>query len=206
MRSTRFLSPSSGAELLRATIGQRHYFTNQRVALNDTTPVRTDKTSDFLAALNGHISRNWSLDSALQYNPHRNYFQRLGLALRYLPETSKVLNLGYRFTRDALNQIDVSAQWPLGGGWYGVGRYNYSTRSNRLVEALGGFEYNAGCWIARVVAQRFAAAAGTSTSALFVQLELNGLSRLGSNPLETLERNIPGYSLINQRNPDTPSN
>ena len=85
-----------------------------------------------------------------------------------------------------------------------MGRYNYSTRSNRLVEALGGFEYNAGCWITRVVAQRFAAAAGTSTSALFVQLELNGLSRLGSNPLETLERNIPGYSVINQRSPSSP--
>ena len=114
-----------------------------------------------------------------------------------------MLNLGYRFTRDALNQVDVSAQWPLGGGWYGVGRYNYSTRDNRLVEALGGFEYNGGCWIGRVVLQRFAAATGNSTSALFIQLELNGFSRIGSNPLETLKRNIPGYDRLNRTSPDS---
>jgi len=201
--TTRILSPSSGQELLKATIGQRHYFQNQQVALNDATPTRSDKTSDFLAAVSGRIARNWTLDSALQYNSHRNYFERLGLGARFQPEIAKTLNLGYRFTRDSLNQIDVSAQWPLGGGWNGVGRYNYSLRDNRLVESLGGFEYNGGCWIGRVVVQRFAAAAGNFTSAVFVQLELNGFSRIGSNPLETLKRNIPGYGRLNQINPES---
>lgn len=201
--TTRILAPGSGQEMLKATIGQRHYLQNQRVALSETAALRRDKTSDFLAALSGRISRNWTLDSALQYNPHRNYFERLGLGARYQPEVAKVLNLGYRFTRDSLNQVDVSAQWPLGRGWYGVGRYNYSLRDNRLVESLGGFEYNAGCWIGRVVVQRFAAAAGNFTSAVFVQLELNGFSRIGSNPLETLKRNIPGYGRLDQINPES---
>ena len=201
--TTRILAPASGQEVLKATVAQRHYFQNQQVALNDATPTRTDKTSDFLAALSGRLSRYWTLDSALQYNPHRNYFERLGLGARYQPETAKTLNLGYRFTRDALNQVDVSAQWPLGGGWSGVGRYNYSVRDSRLVESLGGFEYNAGCWIGRVVMQRFAAATGNFTNAVFVQLELNGFSRIGSNPLETLKRNIPGYGRINQTSPDS---
>ena len=201
--TTRILSPSSGQEILKATIGQRHYFQNQQVALNDLTPTRTDKTSDFLAALSGRVTRHWSLDSALQYNSHRNFFERLGMGARYQPETSKTLNLGYRFTRDALNQVDISAQWPLGGRWSGVGRYNYSMRDNRLVESLGGFEYNAGCWIGRIVLQRFAAATGNFTSAVFVQLELNGFSRIGSNPLETLKRNIPGYGRLNQTLPDS---
>jgi len=201
--TTRILSPASGMELIKATVAQRLYFQNQHVALDNLTQARTDKTSDFLAALSGRISRNWTLDSAMQYNPHRNFFQRLGVGARYQPETAKVLNLGYRFTRDALNQIDISAQWPLRGGWYGVGRYNYSMRDNRLVEALGGFEYNGGCWIGRVVLQRFAAATGNSTSALFIQLELNGFSRIGSNPLETLKRNIPGYDRLNRTSPDS---
>lgn len=201
--TTRFLSPRSGQELMKATFGQRFYFRDQQVTLDNATPARTDRTSDLLAAASGRISRYWSMEGALQYNPHRNFFQRLGGAVRYQPEVAKVLNLGYRFTRDSLNQIDVSAQWPLGGGWYGVGRYNYSTRDNRLVESLGGFEYNAGCWIGRVVMQRFAAATGNSTSALFVQLELNGFSRIGSNPLETLKRDIPGYGRLNQMRPDS---
>ena len=193
--TTRMLSPSSGQEVLKATVGQRYYFETQQVTLNDNvTPTRNNKTSDLLAALSGHISSHWTLDSALQYDPQRNFFDRLGLGARFQPEIAKVLNLGYRFTRGSLNQVDVSAQWPLGGGWNGVGRYNYSLRENRLVETLGGFEYNAGCWIGRLVMQRFAAATGTSTTAVFVQLELNGFSRIGSNPLETLKRNIPGYS------------
>jgi len=201
--TSRMLSPGNGQEVLRATVGQRHYFLNQQVTLNESTPGRTNKTSDFLAALNGRISRNWTLDSALQYNTHQNFFERLSASFRYQPETTKVLNLGYRFTRDSLSQMDVSAQWPLGGGWHGVGRYNYSVRDGRLVEGLAGFEYNGGCWIGRMVLTRFAAATQTTTNAVFLQLELNGLSRIGSNPLETLKRNVPGYGNIDQTRPDS---
>jgi LPS-assembly protein len=201
--TSRILAPMSGQEVLKATVAQRHYFKNQQVALDDLTPTRTDKTSDFLAALSGRVTRYWSVDSGLQFNPHRSYFDRLGLGARYQPEVAKTLNLGYRFTRESLNQVDLSAQWPLGGGWSGVGRYNYSVRDSRLVESLGGFEYNAGCWIGRIVLTRFAASTGNFTSAVFVQLELNGFSRIGSNPLETLKRNIPGYGRLNQTRPDS---
>jgi LPS-assembly protein len=37
---------------------------------------------------------------------------------------------------------------------------------------------------------------------VFLQLELNGFSRLGSNPLEALKRNIPGYQRINAPSAD----
>ena len=200
--TTRLLSPSSGQEILKATVGQRYYFKSQQVTLNDNvTPTRENKSSDLLAALSGHISRYWTLDSGLQYNQQRNFFDRLNLGARFQPEIAKTLNLAYRFTRGSLDQVDVSAQWPLGGGWNGVGRYNYSLRGNRLVESLGGFEYNAGCWIGRFVMQRFAAATGSSTTAVFMQLELNGFSSIGSNPLETLKRNIPGYRRPGQTRP-----
>lgn len=202
--TSRMLSPTSGREVLKATLGQRYYFRNQQVTLNDNvTPPRDGRTSDFLAALSGQIAQHWSVDSALQYNPQRKFVDRLGVGVRFQPEIAKVLNLGYRFTRGTLNQTDISAQWPLGHGWYGVGRYNYSLRDNRLVEGLGGFEYNGGCWIGRVVLQRFAAATGNFTSAVFVQLELNGFSRIGSNPLETLKRSIPGYGRLNQTRPES---
>ena len=68
--------------------------------------------------------------------------------------------------------------------------------------SIGGFEYGADCWISRIVVQRFALTAGASTTSLFVQLELNGFSRLGSNPLESLKRNVPGYQRINEAPPD----
>ena len=200
--TSRLLSPSSGQEVLKATVGQVYYFKAQQVTLNDNvTPTRANNTSDLLAALSGHISPYWTLDSGLLYNQQRNFFDRLNLGARFQPEFGKTLNFGYRFTRGILNQVDVSAQWPLGGGWHGVGRYNYSLRANRLVESLGGFEYNAGCWIGRFVMQRFASSTGSSTTAVFVQLELNGFSSIGSNPLQMLKREIPGYSSLDQTRP-----
>jgi LPS-assembly protein len=94
--------------------------------------------------------------------------------------------------------VDVSGQWPLFGGWYGVGRYGYSLRDRRLLATLGGLEYNGGCWVARVVVERFATSLDSVNNTFFVQLELNGLSSIGSNPLDVLSRNIPGYGRINQ--------
>jgi LPS-assembly protein len=47
------------------------------------------------------------------------------------------------------------------------------------------------------VAQRFATTTHTSTTTLFFQLELNGFSRLGSDPSDILRRSIGGYGKIN---------
>jgi LPS-assembly protein len=129
--------------------------------------------------------------------------ERLNLGGRYQPEIGKVLNAGYRYTRDQLGQIDVSGQWPLANGWYGVGRYNYSTREKRLVESVVGLEYDGGCWVGRVVVQRLATQVGRVNNALFFQLELNGFARLGSNPLELLKRTVPGYGIINRPDDDS---
>jgi len=101
-----------------------------------------------------------------------------------------------------MKQVDLSAQWPIAGRWYGVGRFNYSLVDSRIVEGIGGLEYGADCWTSRIIMQRFALPGGTSSSSVFLQLELNGFSRIGSNPLEALKRNIPGYQRINALSPD----
>ena len=117
--------------------------------------------------------------------------------MRWQPAPKKVLNLDYRFQRDTLKQLDLSGQWPVADRWYAVGRSNYSLRDRKIVDGLVGFEYKDDCWSFRLVGQRFATATNTSTTAFFIQLELNGLSKLGSNPLEVLKKNISGYQPIN---------
>ena len=79
---------------------------------------------------------------------------------------------------------------------YTVGRVNYSMRDSRITDSLFGMEYDAGCWIARVVAERLSTGRSEATTRLLLQLELVGLSRLGSNPLQVLKDNIPGYRLL----------
>jgi LPS-assembly protein len=82
------------------------------------------------------------------------------------------------------------------GTLYGVGRLDYSLRDRRISGAIVGLEYDAGCWIGRVVASRQSTGSSAATTKLMLQLELVGLSRLGSNPLGVLKDNIPGYTLL----------
>ncbi|MGB0129128.1 MAG: LPS assembly protein LptD [Rhodocyclaceae bacterium] len=189
------LVTEKGVEVIRGAIGQRLYFRDQTVTLPGVA-ARTDNTADILAALSGKLTSDISIDTAWQYNPHSQATQRAVVAGRYQPGVNRLLNASYRFQRDVLKEIDISGQWPVYRGWYGVGRYNYSLREKRLIEAIAGFEYNGGCWVGRFVFQRFATNAQTATTSFFVQLELNGFSNIGSNPLNMLARRISGYGQV----------
>ena len=90
------------------------------------------------------------------------------------------------------------------GTLYGVGRVNYSLKDSRITDSLAGLEYDAGCWIGRVVAERVSTGRSEATTRLMLQLELVGLSRLGSNPLSVLKDNIPGYTLLREERSDPP--
>ena len=209
--TSRALSAVTGQETIRATLGQRYYIWDQRVTLDPHTQARTYRSSNWLAALSGRLTQRWMVESAIEFNSREDRQERLAVGVRYQPEPLKTLNVSYRYLRDQLNQVDLSGQWALGRGWYGVGRLNYSLPDRRVVEGLAGFEYNGDCWIGRVVLQRFSVVSdatqpvggaaqplGSATQAIFLQLELNGFSRVGSNPLEALRRNIPGYARLNQ--------
>ncbi len=201
--TSRLVDPQSGAELLRGAVGQRYYFKDQEVTLPGESP-RTSKTADFLAALNGSLGHGVFLDAGLQYNPREGQMERFSAGARYNPSLGKTLSASYRTNRNqigtvnGIKQIDLAGQWPIWQGWTGVARYNYSLADRRLIEAVGGLEYNADCWASRVVLQRIATATGDSSTAFFIQLELNGFSSIGSNPLDMLKRSIPGYSRLQQ--------
>jgi len=195
--TSRLIDPNTGDEQLRFTLGQRYYFRPQEVSLTPGQP--NAQNTDTLAAATGQITKQWFTDLGLQYSTRSNQVERSNVALRYQPEFGKVANFGYRFTRESLKQIDVSAQWPLGGRWTGLARYNYTLLDSQLLEGLLGVEYNAGCWAARVVLHRFVSATQEYVNAMFFQLELTGLSRIGSSPLELLRQNITGYDKTNER-------
>lgn len=189
--TSRFIESNSGRERLRAAVAQRYYLAPQRVTLNTTARTRT--SSDILAAVSGQISDAWNLDAIWQYNTSDNRGEKLNLGARYSPSLGRVVNFNYRFTRESRREVDVSSQWSFGSGWYGLGRVNYSLYERKLLQALVGIEYNAGCWQLRVVGNHFRTTAQQANNSVFIQLELNGLSRIGSNPLDVLRQNIYGY-------------
>ena len=190
--TTRMIDKNSGIERMSATIGQRYYFKEQKVVLPGGS-VSQNNSSDVIAGLTARLSNKWNLDAFGQHSTDGKGLVRANILARYNPEPGKLLNVGYRYTKDFLEQINVSGQWPLSRGWYGVGRFNYSVRDSRPIESLAGLEYDAGCWQARTVIQRIETATARANFGLFFQLELGGLASIGSNPLNLLRRDIPGY-------------
>ncbi len=203
--TTRFLDANTGVERFKAMLGQRYYFSPQRVAL----PGETGRNADFsnlVAAFNGLVLPMTYADAAVEYDYDRGQADRFSIGARFQPDYGKVLSASYRYTRDPLtllpkvDQVDFAAQWPLSSRWYGVGRFNYSLKDSQLLETIAGLEYNAGCWAVRVVAQRLEAVSTISNpnTSIFFQLELNDFGSIGSNPLTLLRRTIPGYGKINE--------
>jgi LPS-assembly protein len=206
--TSRLIRGDNGQETLRALIAQRHYFAEQRVGLPGTQ-LRTERLSSVLVGLAGQVLPRTTLEATAQLDSNTLREQRLTVSARYQPARDKILNVSYRYLSAALNvnplqvpgtqpeplrQIDVSGTWPITSNWKVLARQNYSMVSRKAVESLMGIEYNAGCWIVRAVTQQFVTATGEQTRLFFVQLELDGFSRIGSNPFEALRRNIPGYS------------
>jgi LPS-assembly protein len=191
--TTRMIDNKTGEQRLAATLGQRFYFSDQKVGLPGE-PLRTGNTSDIVAAATLRLLNHWNIDTAWQYNTDTSNTVKSNIGTRYNPEPGKVLNLSYRYTQDSLEQVNISGQWPLGRGWYSMGRWNYSLRENQPIEGLAGIEYDAGCWQARTVLQRVSTATADANYALFFQLELGGMASIGSNPMSLLERGIPGYT------------
>ena len=122
--------------------------------------------------------------------------------MRYTPSPGRALNATWRYTRtlvdptgaiEQIKQIDLSGQWPVSERWNLIGRWNYSLTDRKTLEAVAGIEYNADCWVLRIVGQRLTTTTQQTTTSVFVQLELNGLARVGTSPLELLRRSVPGY-------------
>ncbi len=219
--TSRVLDPVSGAEALRLGIAQRYLFRDQRVTPSSDPLVAADgrpltkRFSDVLVTGSTTLLPRWTFDVAEQYNADSKRVERSLAGFRYSPGPYRTVNLNYRLSRGLSEQVELGWQWPVygrtpsdpkrdtpaggaacGGTLYSVGRVNYSTRDSRLTDGILGFEYDAGCWIGRVVVERLSTGRSEATTRLLIQLELVGLSRLGSNPLKVLKDNISGYQLL----------
>ncbi|MGQ5521679.1 LPS-assembly protein LptD [Chitinimonas sp. PSY-7] len=196
--TSRLFERDSGIERARFAIGQRFYFDSQRVTLNETARGDDVTASDLIATVGGRPHENWWLDASWQYDQQKRLTRKSGLNLRYQPMPGSLLNLGYRVDRrHNIEQADISGQWPLTRKIHAIARYNWSLPNGRALESLAGLEYNGGCWVFRAVSQRFVNTANETSRTFFLQLELNDLAPIGTNPLQTLRDSIPGYTKLN---------
>jgi LPS-assembly protein len=228
---TRVLEAQNGSELLRLGLAQRYLFSDQRITANPSPtnpfmglgPPLTQRFSDVLLLGSTTLLPKWVLDASLQYSPDSQRLARSVVGVRYSPAAYKTVSLAHRLTRGLSEQVELGWQWPIygparspertalrrggcTGRWYSVGRLNYSTLESRLIDSVLGVEYDAGCWIGRVVATRLSTGRSEATTRLSVQLELLGLSRLnlGTNPLQVLKDNVPGFRALRDASLESP--
>ncbi len=216
--TSRLLDPDSGAEVLRASYAQRLRFKDQNVTLPGGVADK-DRLSDMLFGATVNWSSQWASDSTVQYNPKTRQSERATMSARYTPTNYRVLSATYRFQRGVSKQLDLGWQWPLNdlwgdkdmpsaqgqglgeGRWYGVGRLNFNLEDRKIVDLVAGFEYDAGCWLGRVVVERLQTTSASANKKISFQLEFSGFSRLsvGSNPLRSLQQNVPRYQLLREK-------
>ena len=210
--TTRFLDPDSGNQYARFGVAQRLRLDTQRVTLNSATSPAAEGLSDVLLGAEANLNERWTLDSITQYNPLTEQSVRSTVGVRYNPGNYRVINAAYRFQRDVSEQVDVSWQWPINDLWgdrgkelgagrgqgdgryYALGRMNYSMNQTKLIDTVLGVEYDAGCWLSRVVFARSQTSTSTTLDRWIFQLEFVGFTRVGTaDPRATLTQNIARY-------------
>ena len=211
--TTRILDPQTGVEALRLGIAQRYLFRDQRITADGDPITRRFSESCWSARRRSCRTGASTCSCAGTRTTGASAARCSAFATRRGRTGPSISTTGCRAAcrnrsssagngRSRRNPRAVGPRLAAGAGGaackgtlYGVGRINCSTRDKRLTDGIVGVEYDAGCWIGRLVAERISTGRNEATTRLLVQLELVGLSRIGSNPLKVLKDNIPGYRL-----------
>ena len=200
--TTRLLD-DEGVERVSASIGQIHYFQPQRVQLPRTNttaaPANDWVRSDYVAQLGVQLNDRWRLNSAYQWSPNTRQTDLGSLELQRRVGADGIFNFSYRFRRNLVEQYDASAIYPISERWRVLGRWVYSVRDRRTVEALAGLEYDSCCVAVRVVGRHYVVASGPITgrgdtnNALMFELVFKGIGAFNGQAEDVLRRGILGY-------------
>jgi LPS-assembly protein len=194
--TTRMYSATTGQQYLSATFGQSYHLETPRVSLPNES-LDTRRRSNLIANIDLRAYRNFSLRADVAWNPQLSSTDKTQVALQYRSAANRVVNLGYRFDRNSVEQGDASAAWPIGRRWELYARSVYSLRDRKSLENFAGLRFRGACWGLRAVVRRSVSSrSGEYDTGVYVQLELTGLSSVGTGADTFLQESIQGYSAV----------
>lgn len=192
--TTRLLDAGDGMRFLTATIGQRFLFERPRVRLPGERP-ETRHASNLVGEIEAGPWRNWSVRVAMEWDRQASNTVRGQAGIQYRPRPDTVVNVSYRYREGLLEQWESSAAWRLNPRWQLFARQVWSLRSSQSIDRFAGVEYGSCCWRIRLVGRRYLSnRTGQQDTAVLLELELKGLSSVGSGDETFLRRSIRGYS------------
>ena len=192
--STRMIRQSDGRERFSASLGQIRYFDESRVRIPGE-PITEKGRSAWVADANYAPTDRWTFGASYQWDPKFNRTDLASVRARYLLPDDGVFNLGYRYRRSLLEQVDLSFLYPINPSWSIVGRTYYSLRDNKALETMAGFQWDSCCVAVRLVGRRYVHnRAGDLSNAIMFEIELKGLGSAGQDTQRALRRSILGYN------------
>jgi LPS-assembly protein len=149
-----------------------------------------------IAELEMAAFKNWNARLGFQWNPDQSRSEKSEMSVQYRPSDGRVINVGYRFRNELVEQFDVSAAWPITSQWR-LRTAGSTRRRKQDFDQFVGVEYASCCWALRVVTRRFVSSrTGDSDTSIGLQLELKGLSSVGVDNEAFLRDAIRGYSAL----------
>ena len=206
--TSRMIEASTGAERANFTLAQRQDFTGQRVGLNGNIANPTTY-SDTLGSASVRFLGNLSADMFGQYNTQLNKFVQTTVGGSWRPTTGRSLNFGYRnvwtpptqafgptpatLAQTTTDQYNISGQWPISREVSVLGRWGYDALTTKTLNTLVALEWMRDCWTLRGAYSQLVNTSQITTTQVLFQIEFRGFGSAGSNPVDIMRLNIPGY-------------
>ena len=203
--TSRMIEASTGAERANVTIAQRQDFTGQKVTLGATNPNPTTY-SDTLGSGSVRLLGNFSADAFGQYNTQLSRFMQTSIGGSWRPTPGRSLNFGYRNVFGSTNQLtpastattttdqyNISGQWPLTREVSVLGRWGYDALTTKTLNTLVALEWMRDCWTLRGAYSQMLNTSQITTTQVLFQVEFRGFGSAGSNPVDIMKFNVPGY-------------
>ena len=208
--TSRMIEAGTGAERANITLAQRQAFTGQKVGLNGTIANPTTY-SDTLGSASVRLLGNFSADMFGQYNTQLNRLVQTTVGGSWRPTPGRSLNFGYRnvwtpptqasvqnnqaFVPAATttDQYNISGQWPLTREVSVLGRWGYDALTTKTLNTLVALEWMRDCWTLRGAYSQVLNTSQITTTQVLFQIEFRGFGSAGSNPVDIMKLNVPGY-------------
>lgn len=189
-------------EQFKISLGQIFYLESNRVLLAN----KQDSRSALAGEIDWQLGSKWFAHTDMQVSTKTDKVERSSLSLEYQLKENKIIQLNHRFVRDLsgekINQLGLTASWPLAKNWNWVGRWYKDITLNRSIESYTGIQYESCCWSISLVAQRnltnrFDATGTQSTnefeSSIGLRFSFKGIGSSATNRRQLLEDGLFGY-------------
>lgn len=220
--TSRFVEADTGIERVRLSVGQINYFEDREISIlnNDDDYANTRSSSAIAGQASAQLGDHLRISNDILYDHQQKKINAVSSSLHYMDEQYRILNLGYRYSRDpvtlspldtkpqigeTLDQLDVTALWPLNNQWAVIARTNYDFNFSAELDTFAGLEYTDCCYRIRVLARQWVdfdfsqdflqdLSSDDYDRGIFFEVQLRGFGTLSQRISNLLDKAMLGYS------------